>query len=310
MNVAVHDLSVRQLQYIVAVADTLGFHRAAERCHVSQPTLSSQVQKLEEILGVTIFERNRRRVLITDAGALVVERARRVLVELDDLVVAANQGKDPFARTLRVGVLPTIAPYLLPWLMPSIAKRWPRLRLALSELKTDELVSALRGGTLDAGILALVDGMHDLEHVVLASDPFVVAFSPSHRLARKKKIALDALAQENVFLLDDGHCLRTQALALCRRAGATEADYRATSLATLVQMVSSGSGVTLLPSIAIEVENRRGQLAVRALEGRAALRTLCLAFRRSTPLAGALRTIATVMAAAAKPATKSPAASP
>src|SRR5262245_21915936 len=150
MATTVHDLSIRQLQYVVALADTLGFHRAAARCRVSQPTLSSQIQKLEDVLGVRIFERNKRRVLVTTAGRAVITHARRVLVELDDLLSATTAAKDPFASTLRIGVIPTIAPYILPWVTPAIGARWPRLRLALVEDKTDELLAKLRAGTLDA----------------------------------------------------------------------------------------------------------------------------------------------------------------
>ncbi|MDF2697167.1 MAG: Hydrogen peroxide-inducible activator, partial [Labilithrix sp.] len=304
MPVSAHDLSIRQLQYVVAVADNLGFHRAAARCRVSQPTLSSQVQKLEDVLGIRIFERNKRRVLVTPAGEAVIEHARRVLVELDDLLTAATEVKDPFSGTLRIGVIPTIAPYLLPFVTPAVAARWPRLRLALVEQKTDELLSGLRGGSLDAGLLALVDGMDDLEYAVVVDDPFVAAVPRTHRLAKKKTVSLGDLEDEPVLLLEDGHCLRTQALALCQRAGAAETDLRATSLATLVQMVSSGAGVTLLPSIAVDVENRRGQLAVRPLGDRAHTRTLCLAWRKAAPLGGALRELAKTMATASRPATR------
>ncbi|MBX3262779.1 MAG: hydrogen peroxide-inducible genes activator [Labilithrix sp.] len=306
MSVAAHDLSIRQLQYVVAVADTLGFHRAAERCGVSQPTLSSQVQKLEEVLGVRVFERDKRRVLVTAAGAAVVAHARRVLVEVDDLVAAAAEAADPFAGTLRVGVIPTVAPYLLPFVTPAIATRWPRLRLALVEEKTDELLADLRAGALDAGLLALVDGMDDLEHATVLEDPFVAAVPRAHPLARKRAVSLGDLEDQPVLLLEDGHCLRTQALSLCQRAGAAETDLRATSLATLVQMVSSGAGVTLLPSVAVDVENRRGQLAVRPLAGRPQGRTICLAWRKVAPLGGALRELAKVMANAARGATKLP----
>ncbi|MBX3205512.1 MAG: LysR family transcriptional regulator [Labilithrix sp.] len=305
-SVAAHDLSIRQLQYVVAIADTLGFHRAAERCGVSQPTLSSQVQKLEELLGVRVFERDKRKVLVTAAGEAVVAHARRVLVAVDDLVTAATEAADPFTGTLRVGVIPTVAPYLLPFVTPAIAARWPRLRLALVEEKTDELLAGLRAGTLDAGLLALVDGLDDLERVSVVEDPFVAAVPRAHPLARKRAVSLDDLEDEPVLLLEDGHCLRTQALSLCHRARARETDLRATSLATLVQMVSSGAGVTLLPSIAVDVENRRGQLAVRPLAGRAQGRTICLAWRRSAPLGGALRELAKVMATASRAATKLP----
>ena len=306
MPPSVHDLSIRQLQYVVAIADTLGFHKAAQRCRVSQPTLSSQVQKLEDILGVRIFERDKRRVLVTAVGRAVVDHARKVLVELDDLITVVTEAKDPFSGTLRIGVIPTVAPYLLPFVTPAVAARWPRLRLALVEDKTEELLAALRAGTLDAGLLALVDGMEDLNYAVVIEDPFVAAVPRTHPLAKKKTVALADLEDEPVLLLEDGHCFRTQALALCHRAGATETDLRATSLATLVQMVSSGNGVTLLPSIAIEVENRRGQLAIKPLAGRAQGRTICLAWRRAAPLGGALRELAKVMATASRPATKLP----
>jgi LysR family transcriptional regulator, hydrogen peroxide-inducible genes activator len=301
MAAQVHDLSIRQLQYAVAVADTLGFHRAAARCRVSQPTLSSQVQKLEEVLGVRLFERDRRHVLVTSAGEAVVEHARKVLVELDDLVVAATRTADVFASTLRVGVIPTVAPYLLPWITPAVGARWPRLRLSLVEAKTEELLANLRDGSLDAGILARVDGTDDLDDHVIVEDPFVAAMSPGHPLARKRRIALDDLEEETVLLLEDGHCLRTQALALCERAGAMETDLRATSLATLVQMVSSGAGITLLPAIALDVENRRAQLAIRPLLGPPQGRTIALAWRRTSPLAPALHELAAVMAKGAPP---------
>jgi len=302
-SAAPQDLSIRQMQYVVAVADTLGFHRAAERCGVSQPTLSSQIQKLEDVLGVQIFERDRRRVLTTTAGEHVVTHARSVLVAVEDLLKAARETSDPLTGTLRLGVIPTIAPYLLPWVTPAVAKRWPKLRLALVEQKTDDLLAALRDGTLDVALLAIVDGMDDLTIEVVLEDPFVAALPRFHPLAKKKQVAIADLENEPVLLLEDGHCLREQALALCR-SSAAETDLRATSLATLVQMVSAGAGVTLLPSVAVDVENRRGQLAIRKLTGRAQGRTICLAWRKTTPLDVALRELARTMAAASRGATK------
>lgn len=295
---AAHDLSIRQLQYVVAVADTLGFHKAAERCGVSQPTLSSQVQKLEEVLGLRVFERNRQRVFLTKGGEAVVAHARRILVDVEDLIATAGAAKDPFAGTLRIAVIPTIAPYLLPWVTPAIASAWPRLRVALVEEKTEDLLASLRYGVVDAGLLALVDGMDDLDHAVVREDPFVAALPKGHPLAKKKTVALADLDETPVLLLEDGHCLRTQALALCQRAGVTEADLRATSLATLVQMVSAGMGVTLLPTIAVGVENRRGQLAIRPLAGKRQGRTIGLAWRRESALAEPLRALAKVMTTA------------
>lgn len=299
MSASLNDVSIRQLQYVVAIADTHGFHRAAERCNVSQPTLSAQVQKLEDVLGVRIFERDRRRVLLTAAGEPIVELARKVLLGLEDLVAAAAKTADPLAGTIRLGVIPTVAPYLLPYVTPGLAARWPKLRLALVEQKTEELLAALRAGTLDAGLLALVDGMDDLAHALVVDDPFVVAVPQAHALARKKTVSLGDLEGEPVFLLGDGHCFRTQALALCSRAGAAENDLRATSLATLVQMVSAGNGVTLLPSLAVDVENRRGQLAIRPLASRSGAgtsRAIVLAWRKTTPLAAGLRELAKAMA--------------
>lgn len=295
---AAHDLSIRQLQYVVAVADTLGFHKAAEKCGVSQPTLSSQIQKLEEVLGVQVFERNKQRVLLTKAGEGVIAQARRILVDVDDLITTAGAAKDPFAGTLRIAVIPTIAPYLLPWVTPAIATRWPRLRLALREEKTEDMLASLRNGTLDAGVLALVDAMSDLDHAEVLDDPFVAALPQNHPLAKKKTVAMSDFDEEPVLLLDEGHCLRDQALALCKRAGAAETDLRATSLATLVQMVSAGIGVTLLPSIAVDVENRRGQLAIRPLSGKPQGRQIVLAWRKESALSEPLRELARVMAKA------------
>jgi LysR family hydrogen peroxide-inducible transcriptional activator len=283
---------------VVAVADTLGFHKAAEKCGVSQPTLSSQIQKLEEVLGVQVFERNKQRVLLTKAGEAVVAHARRILVDVDDLITTAAATKDPFAGTLRIAVIPTIAPYLLPWVTPAVAERWPRLRLALKEEKTEDMLASLRSGSLDAGVLALVESMSDLEHAVVMEDPFVAALPRHHPLAKKKTVAMADLDDEPVLLLDEGHCLRDQALALCKRAGAAETDLRATSLATLVQMVSAGIGVTLLPSIAVYVENRRGQLAIRPLAGKTQGRTIVLAWRKESALSVPLRELARVMARA------------
>lgn len=289
-----NDLSLRQLQYIVAVADTLGFHRAARRCNVSQPSLSAQVKQLEDVLGVALFERDRRRVLVTPAGEAVVERARRALREVDDLVTVVNHLRDPLAGTIRLGVIPTIAPYLLPEVVPQIHAAFPALRLMFREDKTDNVVAALRDGQLDLGLVALEADLGDLAHVVVASDPFVVALPIEHPLAKKKTVLQSDLDGETVLLLDDGHCLRTQALAFCSRAGARESEMRATSLATLSQMVSGGAGVTLLPSIAVSVENRRSQLAIRKLSP-AQARTLVLVWRQDSPFGAAARSLAVVL---------------
>ncbi|HEU4537273.1 MAG TPA: LysR substrate-binding domain-containing protein [Polyangiaceae bacterium] len=293
--VASLDLTLRQLEYAVAVAETLGFHRAAERCHVSQPTLSAQVAQLEAALGVQLFERDRRHVIVTPAGARLVERARRVLLEAQDLAAAAVRARDPLAGELRVGVIPTVAPYLLPEVTPLLSERYPRLRPVFLEAKTSEVVAGLDAGTLDAGLLALEADLGPCAHAEVRKDPFVVALPKGHPLARRARVGLADLAAETVLLLEEGHCLRAQALALCAKGGAREAAFRATSLATLAQMVSSGAGVTLLPSLAVEVENRRGQLELRPIDPPAPFRTIALVFRPSSPLAGPLRELAATL---------------
>lgn len=288
---SVQDLSIRQLQYVVAVADTLGFHKAAERCHVSQPTLSAQVQQMEDVLGVKLFERDRRRVLLTSAGEEVVARARRVLIELDDLIANVTRARDPFTSTLRIGVIPTIAPYLLPEVLPGVAARYPDLRLIFREEKTPDVVRDLESGQIDVGLLALEADIGDFAREEILKDPFVVALPKGHPLAKKKRIAPADLKDAQVLLLDDGHCFRTQALAVCSQANARETDFRAMSLGTLSQMVSSGSGVTLLPSLAVPVENRRGQLEIRPFTHPAPSRTLGLIWRPLSPFADAFRAL-------------------
>lgn len=293
-----NDLSLRQLQYVVAVADTLGFRRAAERCGVSQPTLSAQIQHLESVLGVTLFERDRRRVLLTTAGAEIVARARRILVETEDLLAVASRARDPFAGTFRVGVIPTIAPYFLPEVTQVLAKKYPNLRLVFREEKTEDTVRDLWAGTLDAGLVALEADLGDLEHAEVLRDPFVVALPKGHELAKKKKIAQADLDDQEVFLLEDGHCFRSQALALCSRAGAREMSVRATSLATLVQMVAGSNAVTLLPDLALSVENRRAQLEIRPFAAPVPFRTLALVWRPRSPFADAFRRTAATLRAA------------
>lgn len=297
---SVHDLSLRQLQYIVAVADTLGFHRAAQSCHVSQPALSEQVSQLEGTLGVRLFERDRRRVLVTTAGAQVIARARKVLMGVEDLLAAARGLCDPFAGTLRIGVIPTVAPYLLPEVTPALTRLHPNLQLVFREERTPEVARDLHEGRLDAGLVAMEAELGEVSHAEVLVDPFVVALPKKHPLGRKARLRLSDLEEATVLLLDEGHCLRTQALALCTKVNARETDFRATSLATLAQMVSAGGGITLLPSLALPVENRRGQLEIRALESPTPSRTIALIWRNGSPLGPALTTLAGEMAQAAE----------
>lgn len=292
MKYAPLDVTLRQLQYVVAVADVGSFRRAAALCGVSQPSLSAQVAEVESSLGVRLFERDRRGVLVTAAGEDIVQRSRGVLLATEDLTEAARRHLDPLTGTLRLGVIPTIGPYLLPDLDPALRRVFPALKLRWTEDKTEVLVAAIRAGELDAAVLALEADLGDLTHELVALDPFVFAAPPGHPLATPGRTVRGRdLKGETVLLLDDGHCFRDQALSLCATAGAQEMGFRATSLATLAQMVAGGAGVTLLPRMAVEVENRRGRLAINQLADGAG-RTIVLAWRRRSALADALTKVA------------------
>lgn len=293
MAFAPHPFTLRQLQYVVAVASTKSFRGAATLCHVSQPSLSSQIAQVESALGVALFERDRRGVLLTPAGVDLVERARTLLRDADDLVTTSQRYADPLAGTLRIGLIPTISPYLLPDAAPLLRKTFPRLSLVYREEKTPVLVDKLEQGELDAAVLALEANLGDLVTEPIAEDPFVLAFARTHRFAdRKKPVAMADLEGENVLLLDDGHCLREQALVFCQRAKTEELEFRATSLATLCQMVAGGAGVTLLPTLALPIENRRGNFEVLPFSKPKPGRTIVLAYRSASPSKDTLNAIA------------------
>jgi LysR family hydrogen peroxide-inducible transcriptional activator len=304
MKLQPHPLSLRQLQYVAAVAETLSFRRAAEACAVSQPALSAQVAALERALGVRLFERDRRRVLVTPAGQELLGHGRRVLREAEDLIDAARLLGDPLSGTLRLGVIPTISPYLLPEVVPALRAAHPRLSVHWIEDKTPVLVKSLGAGTLDAAVLALEADLGDLEHEPIARDAFVLATPPGHPLGKpsERPASLRELRGTSMLLLDEGHCFRDQALSFCSQAGVHEMGFRATSLSTLVQMVAGGAGVTLLPELALATELRRGGLAVRRLAAPEPHRTLALVWRRSSPLGPALRQVAATLREAAAPA--------
>jgi len=291
--------TLRQLEYAVAVAETGGFRKAAEQCHVSQPALSAQLAQLEDVIGVRLFERDRRRVLITAAGRELLARAKRVLTEAADFQALARCCEDPFQGQMRIGIIPTIAPYLLAEVTPALQERFPKLRLLWSEEKTSTLVTMLEDGTLDAAVLALEADIGNVEHAELAKDPFVLAAAGSHPLAKaRSKMPVAKLSENCVYLLEDGHCFREQVVDLCSKVGSAEAGFRATSLATLVQLVASTGGLTLLPKLALDIENRHEQLKIRPLGSPIPYRTIALAWRPSTPFREALKQLAETMKAA------------
>jgi len=249
-------MNLRDLTYLIKVAELRHFGKAAQACFVSQPTLSMQLKKLEEELGVVLFERNNKRVMLTPIGEQLMQRARRVLQEVEELQRLAKNAQSPYAKTLRLGVIPTLAPYLLPKIMQPINHAFARLTLQLFEAQTAMLLQKLKSGELDTALLALPLEQADLESYELYQEPFYLAVPNNHFLAAKKQIDYNTLVGQSLLLLDDGHCLREQALEVCSLLGTNEQqNFRATSLETLRQMVSVGSGITLMPKMAIRKED-------------------------------------------------------
>ena len=244
-------MNLRDLKYFLAVAELRHFGQAAERCHVSQPTLSGQIKKLEDTLGVTLLERTNRRVMLTDVGRRIAASAERILAEEKTIYQIARNAQNPLAGELKIGAFPTLAPYIFPKLVPQVRCELPEVRLILIEEKTETLVVQLRNGELDAALLALpiVDDTFDKE--LLFDDPFYLAVSREHPLAERTRVQQSEMVDFELLLLDEGHCLRDQALQLCQGHGVNaKHDFRATSLETLRLMVKAGTGVTLIPQIA------------------------------------------------------------
>ncbi len=292
MRLSPHPVTLRQLQYVVAVADRQSFRKAAEACRVSQPSLSAQLAQVEEVIGARLFERDPRGVRCTAAGERFVSMARALLVQADALIDQAGTLGDPLAGVLRLGVIPTIGPYLLPELAPRLRQCFPKLTFHWQEEKTATLLERMAAGALDGAILARTTELAELPGVSLGEDAFVFAAAEGHPLAGSRRpLRLDELDGQDVLLLDDGHCLRDHALEVCSRRGAHELGYRATSLPTLVQMVAGGAGATLLPTLALEVENRRQSLVVRPFTAPAPSRTIALCWRRSSAREPALQAI-------------------
>ena len=289
------DLTLRQLEYVVALAETLSFREAAERCFVTQPALSKQVQLLERLVGVMLFERQtKRRVVITPAGAEVVQRAREVLTGAQSIESVGQGHRDPLSGPVRLGIIPTIAPYLLPRLLPLLARRHPRARFIIHEGLTTELVALTTAGELDASILALESDLETLQSRAIFEDAFCIALPSDHPLAGREKPSPDALKDEEILLLADGHCFRDQALSLCSAAGAQEStDFRAASLPTLVEMVAAGTGITLLPELALVKEvSDRSELRTISFKTPAPHRTIGLAWRQGAPFRTAIAPLA------------------
>ncbi|MFZ0009681.1 MAG: LysR substrate-binding domain-containing protein [Steroidobacteraceae bacterium] len=292
------ELKLKDLRYLVAVADQRHFGRAAARCFVSQPTLSTQLKKLEHSLGVQLIERTPNNVSLTEAGEEIVARARRILEASDEVVALARSQRDPLSGRLRVALLPTIGPYLLPRVTRAIRRGLPRLELMLYEYQTAPMLEKLHAGELDLGILALPVELGGLEARELYSEPFTVALPEGHALARRPSVRVSDLKGERLLLLEDGHCLRDQALEVCARAGVSDSqDFRATSLETLRQMVATGAGVTLLPELAARggSGSARG-VAIRPFVRPAPVRQVGAVWRRSTARRQSIEALCDLMA--------------
>ena len=292
------DIKLKDLRYLVAVADTGHFGKAANRCFVSQPTLSAQLKKLENYLGVPLIERQPKGALLTPAGIEIVARARRIIEASDEVVDIARTHRDPLAGQLRVAFLPTIGPYLLPIVVPKLRKALPRLDLMLYEYQTAPMLEKLRAGELDLGILALPIEIVGLATRSLYDEPFIVSAPSNHPLSDRKQIRVEDLAGVTLLLLEDGHCLRDQALDVCNRIDAEEKqDFRATSIETLRQMVAAGAGVTLLPELATRGSHAapRG-LVLRPFVKPQPSRRIGAIWRKSSARQAAIRMVSDVIA--------------
>ncbi len=290
-------MNLRDLQYLVALAEHRHFGRAAKASFVSQPTLSTQIRKLEDELGVPLIERAPRKVMLTAAGRDVVARARRILDEVDHLREAARRTRDPEAGSVRLGIFPTLGPYLLPHLVPKIRTRFPQLELLLVEEKSETILRELHEGRLDAGLLALPIHDEQMHTEFVFEEQFLLAVPEAHPLAKRRTLSLADLHDERLLLLEDGHCLRDQALDVCALAGTGEkTGFRATSLETLRQMVAANVGITLLPALSVKPPvARSNDIHLLRFRDSHPSRRIALVWRRSSPMADFLGKLAQVV---------------
>lgn len=274
-------MNLRDLRYLVAIAEFGHFGRAAEACHVSQPTLSMQLKKLEEYLGVQLVERSSRGVFLTPIGERITTKARWILAEAESILNLARAEEAPLCGSLNIGIIPTLSPYIVPWLLPALQIAFPKLKLIIHEDLTENLVERLQANRIDAALAALPLPADDLIEAPLFREPFYFAGPPNHPLAAAGAVDQAALREEKLLLLADGHCLRDQALDACGfdHAPAEDgSDFRFSSLETIRQMVAAGAGCTLLPALALK--GSEGQLTVRPL-AQGEHRTIGLAWRKS-----------------------------
>lgn len=275
-------IKIRDLEYLDAIEKHRHFGKAAEACHVSQPTLSGQIMKLEEQLGVSLIERHPRNILLTPAGEELLAKARRVLAAARELEMTARTLGDPLAGDFHLGLIPTLAPYILPIIMPELIRKLPNLQLFLHEHKTSDLLERLDQGELDALVLPWLDDMSSFQAYDLFNEKFVLAVSKKHELAERKRVKLEYLEGHKVLTLEDGHCLREQALGYCFSAGADEdRRFQATSLETLRYMVAANMGITLLPELAVSGRSDNDDLRYIEFQAPAPNRRIVLLVRQN-----------------------------
>jgi LysR family hydrogen peroxide-inducible transcriptional activator len=289
--------TLKQLQYLVTLQDTGHFGKAAESCFVTQSTLSASLRELESLIGVTLVERNRRVVGFTPLGARIAEKARRVLREAEELADMARAAGQPLTGDLRMGVIPTIAPFLLPTMLPVLRREWPKLKLYLREETSQAACEALQRGQLDCVLLALPYACGDVASAPLFDDPLFVAF-PRGEAPEGAEVDAGAIDENRLLLLEDGHCLKDHALSACNRPDLrAHAAMMGTSLHTLVQMVDNGLGVTFIPSMAIEAGILEGtRIDARPLRSDHGFRKIALIWRRSSPRESEFQLLATALA--------------
>src|ERR1700750_20346 len=277
-------ISFKQLRYFEAVARIRHFGKAAEQCSVTQPALSMQIQDLEKTLGVQLMERSRGGVMLTEAGREIAGRATRILAETRDIVDFARRQGNVLSGPLHLGVIPSVAPYVLPALLPLVREKFPDLDLHLRETQPHHLVEELLDGGLDLLLLALPVENPDVETIKLFNDRFLLAMPKSRQVANRVRATPELLQQDRLLLLEEGHCLRDQALSYCSLRRVDNIDtFGASNLSTIVQMVANGLGMTLLPELSVDLECRRGNIKLMRFSDPEPRRVVGLAYRKSSP---------------------------
>ncbi|WP_420959622.1 LysR substrate-binding domain-containing protein [Brucella sp. IR073] len=285
--------TIRQMRYFEALATTLHFRKAAELAHVSQPALSAQIAEMEEIVGSQLFERTRKSVMLTDMGERLLPRIRSILMEIQALEDIAAQRGGVLQGRIRLGIIPTIAPYLVPMLIPLLRERYPALKMELKEAVTSKLLEDLRAGDLDAVVAALPIEDDRLTVEPVFHDRFLIATSENDHDILSSPMTQENVAVERLLLLEEGHCLREQALAVCSATRQRQlVNYGATSMATLLQMVSHGMGLTLIPEIAVRAEAARMKIRVVPFAGSEPKREIGLIWRRQSERQADFRALA------------------